>query len=491
MPDFIIVGSDGTEHHFPEGMDVQKAVQTVRNVELTAANAKPISEPTDYWGGVRKGADDFATGLGRAGFESMAHPQTAGDFLSLLMPSMMGASRIRGLKSVSEAEPIGNRVVRGAARLGADALDLTPNVLSSKTEQKVITGLRKVGEAPPPRWVDRYKPNKSSIPDRGVDVGELPQSTASMVDPYMPNKGGIPDRGIPTGEMPQSTASMVDPHMPNTGGIPDRGIPQEHPLPTSSTSEVDRYMPNTGGVPDSGVSFGDLPAGNHVEVESPLDYLRRKSETPSGSPTQTDRVPYATPTESATAPTARVAGKAPTLEEVLQQTLEEVRTAKDPILKSTAASPVETAGGGPFKQSWPKSKQQNLGGHSSGRPPAVENTPVSEAVTTTAEGKGASTVGTDNADVTVTSAAAPNKPHLSVADTAAELRRHYGSRDAGTMLYGNSMSAAERAAAVKRLAPGPSRTPIVAENRINAAPRDLSLEEALREIIINRGGKPE
>lgn len=409
MPDFIIVGSDGTEHHFPEGMDVQKAVQTVRNVELTAANAKPLSEPTDYWGGVRKGADDYATGVGRSSLESMAHPQTAGDFLGLLLPGMMGAGgpRIRGLKSVSEAEPVGNRVVRGAARLGADALDLTPNVLSSKTEEKVVRGLRKVGEPPPPRWLDRYKPNKSSVPDNGV-------------------------------------------------------------------------------------SLGDLPAGNHVEVESPLDYLRRKSEIPSGTPTQTDRVPYATPTESATVPTARVAGKAPTLEEVLQQTLEEVMTGGDPATRTTAAPPVETAGGGSFKQSWPKSKQQNLGGYSSGRPPAIENTPVSEAVTTTAEGKGASTVGTDNADVTVTSATAPNKPHLSVADTAAELRRHYGSRDAGTMLYGNSMSAAERAAAVKRLAPGPSRLPLAAEARINAAPKDLSLEDALREIITNQQyNKPE
>jgi hypothetical protein len=64
------------------------------------------------------------------------------------------------------------------------------------------------------------------------------------------------------------------------------------------------------------------------------------------------------------------------------------------------------------------------------------------------------------------------KPKLSAAEVALRLRQEYGSEKAGQMLYGkkqpgvHSMPAAERQAAIKRLAPGESQLPNVAKRSI-------------------------
>lgn len=387
MPDFIIVGSDGTEHHFPEGMDPKAAIQVVKNTELRAANAKPLHEPTTFWAGARKGLDDYLTETGNAMFQSAAHPQTAGDFLGLMLPSSLGMSGgsqvLRGFKAASESEPVGNRVVRGAAglaRTGTEyagkAADAIPANSVYAPAKVALKATQKVGQLIPSEGemlgVEPYKPNVSGVPDRGVPQGEMPQSTASMVDQYLPNEGSVPDRGVPQGPMPQSTESMVDRNLPsqsgrtaevdpdwnrwngldrysdsNRAGIPQDGLPSEE-MPTPPSAEVDRYMPNQSGF--------------------------------------------------------------------------------DPFEEALGVGSGEELSPGPGET-----------GNPAGPP------------------------------VEATSPTASTKPVLNVNELAQMMRRMYGSRDAGSMIYGSSLPPAEREAAVTRLAPGPSQTPLVAEQRIQAA----------------------
>jgi hypothetical protein len=73
------------------------------------------------------------------------------------------------------------------------------------------------------------------------------------------------------------------------------------------------------------------------------------------------------------------------------------------------------------------------------------------------------------------------------------MRRMYGSRDAGKMIYGSSLPASERAESVTRLAPGPSQTPIVAEQRIQAARGKAATgdDNLLQELLKNLFGPQE
>lgn len=252
-----------------------------------------------------------------------------------------------------------------------------------------------------------------------------------------------------------------------------------------------------------------LPSRNAAAVEKfmgPESTVVKKPQTLISGADIIDRnLPAVKP---ATVPKPPMA-KAPTLDATLQQALEEAMASKEPALRSTGAPVAETTAGGSFKQSWPKSKQQNLGGYSSGNPStttevANEVTPVVDnAVEAEAASKPAAAAPNREPvrasepvvepDVTVTDTPTPEmgaKPKLSAEETAGMLRRMFGSRDGGRMLYGDSLPAAERGAAIKRLAPGPSQTPLSAEARINGMPQDQSLEDILRQIILDKSKVP-
>ena len=108
-------------------------------------------------------------------------------------------------------------------------------------------------------------------------------------------------------------------------------------------------------------------------------------------------------------------------------------------------------------------------------------------------------------------AAAGPKPKLKANEVAGMLRQQHGSAKAGQMLYGPArpgVKAADRAAAIKRLAPGESQLPARAkaamERELAAstpeeafayaakAPNDLAKEhfgDLLRRIIVERSGR--
>ena len=212
----------------------------------------------------------------------------------------------------------------------------------------------------------------------------------------------------------------LDRFKPNRGGTPDTGIPQGD-LPTSSLSEVDHHMPNVSGVPDEGIPQEEMPTATPpVDVESALETLVRKQLGDTSAPaTQTDRVPYGG--------------------------VEVPHRVKKPRMASNVANPFgkDDAAYG--------SMMERLG-----------KEPLSDEAMANPVGAGP----IPEPDVTVTP-----KPKLSVAEVAQMLRGQYGSRDASKMLYGSGGDTLPRAAAkenITRLAPGPSKVPTAAQERIDA-----------------------
>lgn len=169
----------------------------------------------------------------------------------------------------------------------------------------------------------------------------------------------------------------------------------------------------------------------------------------------------------------RVAGKAPKLEEVLNDVLTESMGQEPPGSVGLPTSPEPS--GGAIRQSGKFGKSQSLGqpgGYSSGLPP-VSETRYQEILGGKPEG------GTPPIEP---------PPTLDPAIVAEE-RRMYGSDEAAKRL---GIPVEE----VLRLAPGPSRTPITAEERIHAASMGANqsegqkgLEEILRQMIEERAYK--
>jgi hypothetical protein len=177
---------------------------------------------------------------------------------------------------------------------------------------------------------------------------------------------------------------------------------------TPSTSvPVDRYLPNSGGI------------------------------DPVPEPTASGRVPYASPTDlSSDAPSARLAGKAPTLNDVLVDALNASRDTTDPPKASMAPPDAETVGESSLRQSGTFKKSEKMGqpgGYTSGRP-SVSDIPIREEPPTTDQGE----------------AAPPVQPQASLEDTLYDMARKRMGIDA-----------------IRRLAPGPSRIPNAAQDRIN------------------------
>lgn len=261
-----------------------------------------ITEPTDYWGGFRKGLDDYLTEVGKGLFEGAAHPKTAGDFASLMLPTAMGmgGSALKGLKAVSETEPVGNKAVRGAT----NALRITTEAAGRASEAIPATSV--------------YAPAK--LPLKVVQkAGSILPSERSMlgVDSNLANKSGYTGPDLrPFEEMPQG--SGVDRHLPNKSGYAGTELRPHDPLPTGT------------------------PA---VEVETAQEALARKGGESTGGAIQTDRIPYASPTSRPpTSGFGRVSGRAPTLDEALQSALEESMGKVDPAKASTSADQISVGG---------------------------------------------------------------------------------------------------------------------------------------------------
>lgn len=484
MPDFIIVGSDGTEHHFPEGMDPKRAIQTVRNSELQAANKKPLHEPTDWWGGFRKGADDFATDVGRAGLETMAHPgidletgqaksrlDTLADMSSLALPSMVGARApvIRGMKTESAVEPIGNRVLKAGARGLAEAADFTPKIVNSPGKKKVIQGLRTFGngpsvalESPQEAMTRRRVPPAAGgvqtdrIPYGGhqpVEATAVPE-TVETAQEALGRRGSAPTSGptiqgdrVPYGghtpyevETPSVVESIQEAlarspqHEATTPPVHTDRIPYGgHQPDVPEMFGVDHHLPNSSGEVTLGIDM-ELPEHSGPIVETPQEALARGSAERGTGAIQTDRVPY-----GAAEPPVPTEAAGPTMEEILTSALQELRAAPAEGPAATTLSEVGEVGG----TQKPKVGKRP-GGYTTDLPPVTE-TQYNEM-----QGKGKGSAPVDDGELILND------------EMLRQLIDQFGGRETrGATGVGDDV--------VERLRPSPRGKPQVARQRIDNA----------------------
>ncbi len=135
--EIVIVGDDGTEHVFPSGFDPKKAAAIVRGSAPRAAiPAMELGrrEPGGFT------VSDFVSpppkpALNTA-LEGSAHPQTAGDFLSLLIPSELTA--LGGAKVAS--------TLRGPVGKATQAVGRTMEAVGTTPAASHLSGIGAVGE---------------------------------------------------------------------------------------------------------------------------------------------------------------------------------------------------------------------------------------------------------------------------------------------------------------------------------------------------------
>lgn len=206
---YVIVDPSGHEHEFPIGMDRKRAIQVVKNQLLKAENAKPLKEETSYWPGFFKDLNSQAAEMADGMAQGMSHPQTAGDFLSLLMPTVGGgmAPKTSGELNMVERfakSPMAGDMKRAAAGAAADSLDIIPasKLIRPPMLDRASKALRKVSNnrpamlantdlteelnaltehEPEPSWLDRYKPNTGADPVKGVPFDDVAHGSPSTI----------------------------------------------------------------------------------------------------------------------------------------------------------------------------------------------------------------------------------------------------------------------------------------------------------------------
>lgn len=367
MPDFVIVGTDGTEHHFPDGMDPKTAIQVVKNGELKATNQKPLQEPTTFWSGAAKGANDYATELGHGMFESAAHPQTAGDFLGLLLPSMMGSSAapglVKGLRSASETRPPVNRAVEA----------MTPS------RPTVVKGLRAVAE-PTKLW----RKGVGYVADK-IEQGGAAERVPKMSEVYSEKPAPPRNPNAPVAPVEPTKISDVVKSVPGAQ-------PYEMRAPGGKTM-ADVYSEKP--APPRGPDVGPVEPTKISDVVHPVEGAKPYEM---GPPDKTMADVYSegeAPARQPTVPTGpdpmspRVVGRAPTLDEALKEALMEAGKGEPTQVTTLGETPMP---GGSQKPATPavKGKAPRAGapgGYTTENPPkgaygpgaAAADGPVEEA----------------------------------------------------------------------------------------------------------------
>lgn len=151
-------------------------------------------------GGYPEGYDpsqSLTSKIGHA-IEPLAHPQTTGDMLSLLLPAGVGGA-------------VG--AIKGYMSAGARAIKGAPN-MRSIPGRMLSTLYKDATAAPPIKGFARYAPNISAGPQTVYAEGA--EASAPIVERYMANSGGA---AVPK----TSIAGHVVGHMPES--VPTPGPP--------------------------------------------------------------------------------------------------------------------------------------------------------------------------------------------------------------------------------------------------------------------------
>ncbi len=181
----VIVDGDGNEHEFPVGMDPKRAAAIVR--EKTYKPGKLASHAlSGDPGGYPEGVDPTQSQTSRIGhaLEPLAHPQTTGDMLSLLIPAGAGT-----------AIKAGQGMLRGYLSAGRRAIEGAPNMRS--IPGRMLSTLYQDAKAPPARGVlrgvDQYAPAAQYRPS-GPAITPSPAVSASAIQgPKQATYAMLPD----------------------------------------------------------------------------------------------------------------------------------------------------------------------------------------------------------------------------------------------------------------------------------------------------------
>lgn len=478
MPDFVVVGSDGTEHHFPDGMDLKTAIQIVKDSELKTAGSP--SEPST--------SEPIRGGL--------SHPLT-----SLFAPEIQ---KVRDyLMSLTGTTP--GTPVMARSRTGA----LYPSeVPQGGMEDIAKHAARGAGG----ELLNQAEAVTSPV---GATAAAIPMFRGGILKLLSKARGPVQALGETLDSVPsQSIYAPV-----KLAGKTLKGVSRV--LPTEAeTLGVDRFKPNVSGVPVApndgtatirvpyGRPQGEIPESVPPAVETAQDSLARRTVAPTGG-TATERVPY-----GSLPPTPQGQTIDEVLWEALNKHLAESRTGAQ---QTTLPSQVSVGGTqkprlgrrpGGYTTDLPptvKGELKDVGGELSPNAqhgPAIEGQPSEAPVMggespTITPGETSPTLHHGQFEQPFTEdIVGEGKPKLSTTEGLQMLRRMFGSRDASRMMYGSggdTLSRAEAIDAVKRLAPGPSQTPLAAEARINAATQAAKgddLSALLMKMLTERGPQP-
>lgn len=473
-------------------------------------------EPGTFWGGFMKSVNNQATSLGNSLFESSAHPKEPGDFLSLMLPGAVGAageatSADAALRKVIRSTGEGLEKAGVAAKPSSLPLAVTDAMVRGKPSEaltiagapyaaqgvgKILQKASRVGEGPSVlSQIDRFGGNVSGFkagaeaaPVADRLLGNINEMPLHQQMEHLPTEGPMPQGGR-LSDTPRRGAppevSPIDRFHPNSSGYtpgdigPDieRILGNINDMPLSQQM---KHLPSSGPNPTGRVStpqpgtenFNDLPLHRQMEHLPETAAPARGSSAP---PIQNLGRETAPPT------VVRPAGtKAPTLEDALMEALTSGEAEKPAL--STAAPEATTAGEGALKQSGKFGKSGSLGqagGYSSGRPstqPAsIEQalqdelggrvsdvSPEAVAVPASEPPASASAPHTTSRVQEYISGSQPIDPKDLAPDDWARLRQQFGAKKLSEM---TGVPADEIRT---KLAPGPSRIPTEAQERIDA-----------------------
>lgn len=460
---------------FPDGtsQDVMKAaLQKLTNPQGPAPSAldmlsgrrgfssdegKP-KEPDTFRGGLIKGLKREFDATKAPGAQEMAHPSTAGDMASLLLPADLGAVRAINNDVIN---PVRN-LVRGAAEGAANkqGLKKIPAVLKGMYEtatDPAAPGQRAFARKPLAQQMESLP--ATPAPERGpLTPPTQPAANFNDLPLYkqmesMPEAGALPERGQagpPITNLGKETAPVAPP--PRLAG-------KAPSVEEAMQSELESMM-GKGEQPQVSTSAPPIETAGAGPLKQSGKFGKSGSLGQPGGYTSGNPGLKLEDFKFGTAPN-------PEAERAIQTARESLAAERTP--------PVDAGVQGP-----------DVGGLGTGVAPPPDAAPTSALNA----GKPSITAKEAAANRDIGGSLLPNQDLI---QKAIELRRLKGSRDAGSALFGTTnLSPAERKALVLKMAPGPSQVPLEAEDRINAAIRKAQMggedDPLLKAILAGLGG---
>lgn len=441
-------------------------------------------DDADWWGGFRKGLADYYRPSLEGAKDSLSHlayPESKADFVGLLLPGGVpaavkgtwgGVKAIgrAGSSAMSEAKTIGEGTASSSIR---QFPKLMGKYLKQEYNRPELAGPRNMPSVQaryaaeyPTAGQEGWSPETANPEAWRRDAIDPTAVDTSRVDQFHPDPVVSPDRG-------SSNASG--------GRTPP---PPYNPKPETATGTIDYGVeapdPNAGyprGSTDYGVDAPDPNAGFPRGGTTPPPDWAPPAETASFTegPTPDWAQPRETVPTGAGPMSPRPGGKAPSLQDELIKMMEEARQPEAPGM-SSLQPPADITAGGPTKQSGSFTKADDEmavgpvgqpGGYTSGRP-GVTGAQYDEVTSRPSTTEPPPDFGGDVPPRTLDDLMTEYDPGA-MAGRAQDLRTQYGARDAARQMFGAGGQAEQ--GAIRTMAPGPSRTPLTAVDRIEEARR--------------------